>query len=61
MKEAKTSSRLAGQPDSHQVAWRVLLTAHSVLTRRVAQGLEAAGGISYDDYDVLLTLNEAED
>jgi DNA-binding MarR family transcriptional regulator len=25
----------------------------------VAQGLEAAGGISYDDYDVLLTLNEA--
>jgi DNA-binding MarR family transcriptional regulator len=42
------------------VAWRVLLTAHSVLTRRVAQALEAAGGISYDDYDVLLTLNEAE-
>lgn len=54
------TSRVAGQADSHQVAWRVLLTAHSVLTRRVAQALEAAGGISYDDYDVLLTLNEAE-
>ena len=57
---SRTKLPIAGRPDSHQVAWRVLLTAHSVLTRRVAQGLEAAGGISYDDYDVLLTLNEAE-
>jgi DNA-binding MarR family transcriptional regulator len=57
---ARNSSPSAAQPDSHQVAWRVLLTAHSVLTRRVAQKLEAAGGISYDDYDVLLTLNEAD-
>jgi DNA-binding MarR family transcriptional regulator len=57
---SRTTLPIAAQPDSHQVAWRVLLTAHSVLTRKVAQGLDAAGGISYDDYDVLLTLNEAE-
>ena len=58
---ALASKPVPGQPDSPHVAWRVLLTAHSVLTRRVAQVLEAAGGISYDDYDVLLTLNEAEE
>ncbi len=45
--------------ESHQVAWRSLLTVHAILTKRVADGLADGGGLSYGDYDVLLTLNES--
>jgi len=44
-----------------QVAWRLFLTVHALACRRIDAGLLAAGDISFDDYDVLLTLNEAPD
>lgn len=49
----------SGKPDSHQVAWRLLLTAHALLTKRIGSELGKKGGLLYDDYDVLITLNEA--
>lgn len=46
--------------DSRQVAWRLLLTVHAHAYRRIDADLQRAGTLSFDDYDVLLTLNEAE-
>ncbi|TAG07423.1 MAG: MarR family transcriptional regulator [Verrucomicrobia bacterium] len=44
---------------SQQVAWRLFLTVHALATRRIDSGLLAENCISFDDYDVLLTINEA--
>ena len=44
-----------------QVAWRLFLTVHALATRRIDGELLAAGVLSFDDYDVLLTVNEAAD
>ncbi len=43
-----------------QVAWRLFLQAHALLTRRIHTRLADAGCIGYDTYDVLITLAEAE-
>ncbi|MDF1737926.1 MAG: MarR family transcriptional regulator [Verrucomicrobiales bacterium] len=44
----------------HQhVAWRLFLMSHSVLTKAVTAALDEAGCISFDTYDVLVTLSEA--
>lgn len=40
-------------------AWRLLLTVHAMLTREVDQALRAAGQLSFEAYDVLITLQEA--
>lgn len=40
-------------------AWRLLLTVHAVLTREVDQALRSAGQLSFEAYDVLITLSEA--
>lgn len=42
-------------------AWRLLLTAHSVLTERVDKELASAEVISLEWYDVLVTLEYAPD
>lgn len=44
---------------TRQVAWRLFLQAHALLTKRVDAALLAAGCISFDTYDVLITLAEA--
>ena len=41
-----------------QVAWRLFLTVHALATRKIDADLLAAGVLSFDDYDVLLTVNE---
>ena len=46
--------------ESHQVAWRLLLTVHAHAYRQIDSELQKSGLLSFDDYDVLLTLNEAE-
>lgn len=46
---------------SQQVAWRIFLNAHALVTKRVDAALLEAGCISYDTYDVLITLSEATD
>jgi DNA-binding MarR family transcriptional regulator len=46
--------------DPRQIAWRLLLTVHAHAYRRIDADLQRAGALSFDDYDVLLTLNEAE-
>ncbi len=43
-----------------QVVWRLFLTVHALAYRRIDHGLVGKGCISFDDYDVLLTVNEAE-
>ncbi|MFD2256548.1 MarR family winged helix-turn-helix transcriptional regulator [Luteolibacter algae] len=48
------------QTDPRQVAWRMLLTVHAHAYRQIDTELISAGALSFDDYDVLLTLNEAE-
>lgn len=48
------------QTDPRQIAWRLLLTVHAHAYRRIDADLQRAGVLSFDDYDVLLTLNEAE-
>ncbi len=47
------------QQDSQQVAWRLFLTVHALATRQINESLLAADSLSFDDYDVLLTVNEA--
>ena len=47
-----------GQPQ--QVVWRLFLTVHALAYRRIDDGLVGKGCISFDDYDVLLTVNESE-
>ncbi|MCG8602999.1 MAG: MarR family transcriptional regulator [Verrucomicrobiales bacterium] len=44
---------------SQHIAWRLFLMSHSILTKKVTAALEAAGCISFDTYDVLVTLSEA--
>lgn len=46
--------------EPHQVAWRLLLAIHAHAYREIDRELQAAGVLSFDDYDVLLTLNEAD-
>jgi len=46
---------------SQQIAWRTFLSAHALLTKRVDAALLASGCISYDTYDVLITLSEANE
>lgn len=46
--------------DPRQVAWRLLLTVHAYACRKIDRELQEAGVLSFDDYDVLLTLNEAD-
>jgi len=41
------------------VAWRLFLTVHAVACNRIDKNLQEAGVLSFDDYDVLLTVNEA--
>lgn len=47
------------RPRSRQVAWRLFLQAHALLTKRVDAALLAADCVSFDTYDVLITLAEA--
>lgn len=49
---------IGAQPQ--QVAWRLFLTVHALAYRRIDDGLVAKDCLSFDDYDVLLTLNESE-
>ncbi len=56
----KTAALPDIEPPPQQVAWRLFLTVHALAYRRIDEGLLAAGCLSFDDYDVLLTLNEAE-
>tara|TARA_R110002096_G_scaffold104771_11_gene230729 strand:- start:1459 stop:1995 length:537 start_codon:yes stop_codon:yes gene_type:complete len=42
-----------------QVAWRLFLTVHALTCQKIDEGLQAEGCISFGDYDVLLTVNEA--
>lgn len=51
---------MARKNPPRQVAWRLFLQAHALLTRRIHARLVEAGCISYDTYDVLITLAEAE-
>lgn len=46
---------------AQHVAWRLLLTVHALACRRVDQALSDASCLSFDDYDVLLTVSEADD
>ncbi len=46
--------------DPRQIAWRLLLTVHAISSRKIDAELQHAGTLPFDDYDVLLTLNEAE-
>ena len=46
---------------SQQVAWRIFLNAHALITKRVDAALLGEGCISYETYDVLITLSEAPD
>jgi len=46
--------------DPRQVAWRMLLTLHAHACRKIDVDLRQVGALSFDAYDVLLTLNEAE-
>jgi DNA-binding MarR family transcriptional regulator len=55
----ETENLPSGHSDSHLVAWRLLLTVHALFKERMDAGLKTSKGISYDDYDVLVTLNEA--
>lgn len=43
------------------VAWRLFLTVHALACQKIDDGLRATGCLSFDDYDVLLTVNEAPD
>jgi DNA-binding MarR family transcriptional regulator len=43
-----------------QVAWRLFLTVHALAYRRIDDGLLDKDCLSFDDYDVLLTVNESE-
>jgi DNA-binding MarR family transcriptional regulator len=45
---------------SQHVAWRLFLNAHALLSKRIDRALLAAGCISFDTYDVLITLSEAK-
>ncbi len=54
-----TRSLLKAPPQ--QVAWRLFLTVHALACRRIDEGLLADDCISFDDYDVLLTVHEAPD
>jgi DNA-binding MarR family transcriptional regulator len=51
---------MATAAEPHQIAWRLLLTLHAHAYREIDRNLQAAGVLSFDDYDVLLTLNEVE-
>ena len=42
--------------DSKRDAYHMFLTAHARLYSKIAQEMEAAGGLSFDVYDVLVTL-----
>ncbi|MCB1098351.1 MAG: MarR family transcriptional regulator [Verrucomicrobiae bacterium] len=44
---------------SQHVAWRMFLTVHALACQQIDEGLQKKGCISFDDYDVLLTVNEA--
>ncbi|MGJ8677996.1 MAG: MarR family winged helix-turn-helix transcriptional regulator [Akkermansiaceae bacterium] len=44
-----------------QVAWRLFLTVHAITCSRIDENLQLAEVLSFDDYDVLLTVNEAVD
>ncbi len=41
------------------MAWRLFLTVHALACRRIDDRLLKADCLSFDDYDVLLTVNEA--
>lgn len=41
------------------IAWRQLLTAHARLVREIAEGMDAAGVLSMERYDLLLVLAES--
>lgn len=51
---------LATIVDPRQIAWRLLLTVHAHACRKIDGELQKSKVLSFDDYDVLLTLNEAE-
>ncbi|MGV3615807.1 MAG: MarR family winged helix-turn-helix transcriptional regulator [Fimbriimonas sp.] len=46
---------------THKNAWIASFVAHGVLVKQIDEELEAAGCIPLDDYEVLLTLEEAPD
>jgi DNA-binding MarR family transcriptional regulator len=46
--------------DSRQVAWRLFLTVHALAYRKIDDGLILQSCVSFDDYDVLLTVHEAD-
>ncbi|WP_411828030.1 MarR family winged helix-turn-helix transcriptional regulator [Luteolibacter sp. AS25] len=52
-------SDIRNTTQSHQVAWRLLLTVHAHAYRQIDDELQKSGLLTFNDYDVLLTLNEA--
>lgn len=56
----KTSTPLDLEDLPQHVAWRLFLTVHALACRRIDESMLEAGCLSFDDYDVLLTVNEAE-
>ncbi|MEO0444476.1 MAG: MarR family transcriptional regulator [Verrucomicrobiota bacterium] len=44
-----------------QQAWRRFITAHGVVFQKLDAELKAAGQVSYDWYDVLMAIHEAEE
>jgi DNA-binding MarR family transcriptional regulator len=56
---ASEVTKISAEP--RQVAWRLFLTVHALACRRIDDRLLKADCLSFDDYDVLLTVNEAPD
>ncbi|WP_353566809.1 MarR family winged helix-turn-helix transcriptional regulator [Haloferula sargassicola] len=50
---------LSGASKTKHVAWRMLLTTHGLLVRRIEERLTEAGTIPLDWQDVLMALHEA--
>lgn len=45
--------------ERRQVAWRLFLTVHALACRRIDDGMADADVLSFDDYDVLLSILES--
>src|SRR4051794_23715314 len=58
---AKTSTAPLQLPSGVPPAWLRLLRAHATLTRRMDANLQAAHGLTINDYEVLLALARADD
>ncbi|MEM6910353.1 MAG: helix-turn-helix domain-containing protein [Verrucomicrobiota bacterium] len=59
MPESTVARRTLSNPQ--HVAWRLLLTTHAIVTRRVDVALKASHCIPFEWYDVLMALNDEPD